>query len=1287
MTEQNQRHLLPTKHLNRGLFSDHYLDEIVPTSSEFQSNTLFASVKTIRDELLERLDKLTPEELDEAQLEDRWIKPVLEALGHHWSVQVKIRYRDRGFRKPDYAIAGTYEAAQELRNEIYTPDMLQDVIAIGDAKKWGAKLDQSSGRDERNPSQQIDEYLRYSEVRWGVLTDGRYWRLYERSTSKDNTFYAVDLESLLRYGEVEDFYYFYLFFRREAFAQAGWLEKILSGSVDYAESLSDQLEDEVYNALELIAQGFLNFRRNRLKADDSETLRVIYEESLVFLYRLLFIFYAESRDILPMSDNQAYAEGQSLSAIKKEVATIIDFNPTRLDRMVDDDTMYARLSTLFFNIDEGSREYGITAYNGRLFSDTEHPFLADKRVGNAYLSYAIDRLARVPDKNDRDKRKRVFVDYRDLDVRHLGAIYERLLEYQLDVATEQLTVKSKSKREFYEVAGDGDEVVKDVGDVLLRTGSNERKVTGSYYTPDYIVTFIVENTLEPLLTDITNQYADLDEAAHWNVHDPQGLRDTILALNVLDPATGSGHFMVEVVNYMAKWLTDLNLLPTDIERDEEELTYWKRQVVTACVYGVDVNPLAVELARLSLWLATISRDRPLSFLDHHVRLGNTLVGARLHQLTPETDTDSNGQLPLWDVSAFSDTVRDAVGRMMTIESTIAEAVTDVKAQEKSFTAIFDELEPWRKLAHVWTAQHFGLDVSANQWQALYEAITTDAPLSSDLQTLLDEALRLHEEYHFFHWELAFPEVFFDEDGMPIPEGGFDAVVGNPPYVRYQNFNVLLKQYLSANYQIYSGSADLYLYFYERGLDLLKADHRVGYITSGTFMNSNSAKSFRHYIHENAAFEQVINFGENQPFKGAEMVYPTIAVLRNGQPNQIFKSLFIEDALHISELPQAASQPMVETASDVTGFEEWRFQSIELTKLFQKIVLNKPTLAEVVGDMIFYGILTGRTEVFVIDKNTRDSLIEAHESSEEIIKPMVRGQDVRPWYQLDSEQFIICAQHGIDIHKYPAILEYLENHRGILEPKPDDYNEKKQGKWLGRSSGSYKWFEWISPVAYFDELLQPKIIWSDISKLPRFSWDENSTLYSNTVYGLGNSNPTILGLLQSRVLWFAITQIATPLRLRAGLWQYRLFKQYIERLPIPELTSTQEQQLADYAEQITALAQERYQLHEAFRHRVQSDIGAGGKLNTKLTDWYDLPDFSTFRDEIKKSFGSSIDIPVRERGDWEAYLLGELAKHNDLTKQIVVLETQLNAVVYEAFDLTPDEIALIEEATKYPYGAV
>ena len=408
-------------------------------------------------------------------------------------MQVKIRYRETGFRKPDYLFTATEADVQDFTGDIYTPDQLKRALAIGDAKRWGVNLDRSGGKNERNPSQQIDEYLRYSELKWGILTDGQYWRIYERNSSKHNIYYEVDLFSLLKNGgddATSDFYYFYLFFRREAFVPGGWLERILDGSTTYAENLSDQLEDEVYNALELIAQGFLNYRRNRLEAAPA-TLQIIYEHSLVLLYRLLFVFYAESRDILPMTDNKAYADRQSLSAIKKEVAQMVDFHPTALDRLVDDGTIYSRLSTLFFNIDQGSPEYAISPYNGRLFSDDEHTFLADKFVGGAYLGKAIDRLARVPDTTDKKGKKRVFVDYRDLDIRHLGAIYEKLLEYQLDIATEPLTLK-KGK---YIPAKDGDTVIKQPGQVFLRTGNNERKITGSYYTPDYIVSFIVQHTL------------------------------------------------------------------------------------------------------------------------------------------------------------------------------------------------------------------------------------------------------------------------------------------------------------------------------------------------------------------------------------------------------------------------------------------------------------------------------------------------------------------------------------------------------------------------------------------------------------------------------------------------------------------------------------------------------------------------------------------------------------------------------------------------------------------------
>jgi hypothetical protein len=227
LTTPSQMSLLAAKHLNQGLFSDYYLNHVAPTLSEWESPQLHAQAKALRDDLKTLLDSVHPESLDEAQLEEQWVKPVLQKLGHHWSVQVKIRYRERGHRKPDYVFTTSAEAARAFTNQIYEPAHIAHALALGDAKKWGINLDQTSEREGRNPSQQIDEYLRYSELPWGILTDGRFWRLYERSTSKDNTYYAVDLPALLHAEAVDDFFYFYLFFRPEAFTKDGWLEQVL----------------------------------------------------------------------------------------------------------------------------------------------------------------------------------------------------------------------------------------------------------------------------------------------------------------------------------------------------------------------------------------------------------------------------------------------------------------------------------------------------------------------------------------------------------------------------------------------------------------------------------------------------------------------------------------------------------------------------------------------------------------------------------------------------------------------------------------------------------------------------------------------------------------------------------------------------------------------------------------------------------------------------------------------------------------------------------------------------
>ncbi|HVB74813.1 MAG TPA: hypothetical protein VNE38_14765, partial [Ktedonobacteraceae bacterium] len=227
-----------------------------------------------------------------------------------------------------------------------------------------------------------------------------------------------------------------------------------------------------------------------------------------------------------------------------------------------------------------------------------------------------------------------------------------------------------------------------------------------------------------------------------------------------------------------------------------------------------------------------------------------------------------------------------------------------------------------------------------------------------------------------------------------------------------------------------------------------------------------------------------------------------------------------------------------------------------------------------------------------------------------------------------------------------------------------------------------WWE-LNACDYFEIFNQPKIFWPDITKFPRFSWEEDRHFANNTGYLLSTKDISLLGILQSRACWFCITRLCAPLGERQGLIRYRHFTQFMERLPIPSLTDEQRECIGTLARQLTDTARERYEARRRTTHRIASDLGAvNGKLNQRLQVWWELS-FQEFRDELVKVFKR--DIPLKERDDWEALLRERTAEIARLTDEIVRLETLLNAAVYDAFGLDDAERALIERETKYAYG--
>src|SRR6266702_5157336 len=302
-------------------------------------------------QLQQRYRKFVPS-TNEAQTEDDWIKPVLLALGHIFEVQAPLKTGE-GTKRPDYFFYHDEAARVTNKNKLLTDEILQQgAFAVGDAKSWDLPLDRtlassSKGSDpftNKNPSYQIFFYMLHSGLPWGILTNGRHWRLYHVQTAhKLEVFYEVDLPALLEANAVEKFLYFYAFFRRAAFDPGPLaLEQILAASTEYAQGVSESLRQQVYDALRYVAQGFLDYPDNKL-VPTPETCKLIYDNSLILLYRLLFILYAEARDLLPLQDNLSYYRKYSLHAIKNDVVTELREGLI----LATSGTFWARLKVLF----------------------------------------------------------------------------------------------------------------------------------------------------------------------------------------------------------------------------------------------------------------------------------------------------------------------------------------------------------------------------------------------------------------------------------------------------------------------------------------------------------------------------------------------------------------------------------------------------------------------------------------------------------------------------------------------------------------------------------------------------------------------------------------------------------------------------------------------------------------------------------------------------------------------------------------------------------------------------
>lgn len=641
-----------------------------------------------------------------------------------------------------------------------------------------------------------------------------------------------------------------------------------------------------------------------------------------------------------------------------------------------------------------------------------------------------------------------------------------------------------------------------------------KKAGGVYYTPTYIVDYIVKNAVGKLL---------------------EGKKPKqVTKLKILDPACGSGSFLIAAYQYLLdrhlQWYT--NDGPTKWIKKKSPTLYqgrageWRlttaerKRILLNSIFGVDIDAQAVEVTKLSLLLKvlegetgetlnaqlTFLHERALPDLGSNIKCGNSLIGPDFY--------------------------------------------------------------------------------------------------NTQQMSLLDEEERYR--INVFDWNAEFPEI--------MKSGGFDAVIGNPPYVRQEMLSNF-KDYFSNKYQVFRGTADLYAYFLERGFSLLNKGGKFGYIVSNKWMRANYGSPLRKWL-KDLRIEQIVDFGDLPVFQKAT-TYPCILILSNQQPRETFDAVLVK-TLDFPKLEDYVGENRFSVRRTALSDDGWALVDKKTQILLEKLRKTGIPLGEYINGKIYRGVLTGLNEAFVIDAETRDRLIAEDPKSANLIKPFLLGRDIKRYQTPRSNHYLIFARRGVDIKNYPLIEKHLVGFKERLMPKSMDW---KGEKWEGRKPGSYKWYEIQDSIDYYKEFERPKIIYPNICKKPEFTFDDAGLYTNQKCFIVPIEDKYLLGLLNSSVTFFLFRHILPKLRGDFYEPSYLYFKDF----PIRTIDSSDPTDKARH-DQMAELVEQMLSLHE--------QLAAAQTAHEQTT----------------------------------------------FQRQIGATDQQIDQLVYELYDLTEEEIKIVEEAT-------
>lgn len=707
---------------------------------------------------------LPEEAIGTTETRERWLLPLFQELGYgRPQVQSAIEIDGKSYRISHKVAEPVALHLISFRHEL-------------DRRNPGAKV---------SPHSLVQEFVNRSPNHlWAFLSNGHKLRLLRNNVSLTRASYIeFDLQAMLDGNAYNDFFLLYLLCHqsrveaekdesgRELPPETCWLEKWYNTSIEEGVRALDDLRNSVQAAIEALGAGFLAHPANttlRAKLQSGELNKQdYYHQVLMLVYRLLFIFVAEDRDLLipvsvPENVKQTYHKYYATHRIR-ELAYKQRGSPHT--------DLWQQIEILFKGLSEGNAILGLPALGSFLFRNDSTPDLAGCQISNSDLLSAFRHLCYTQKQN-------VFqlINYRNLGHEELGSVYESLLEMHPEINLDEGYFK------------------------LDVVAGSDRKTTGSYYTPTSLVNQLLDAALEPVIDNAISTLTDSDakEAA-------------ILNLKICDPACGSGHFLISAAHRIAKRLAA-------IRSGEEEpapsvINSALRDVIGNCIYGVDLNPMAVELCKISLWMESLEPGKPLTFLDHHIQCGNSLLGCTPELLdegipdtayTPLTGDDrgdcyfykkrnKEARAGVMDISIITDILlfrnSELPSKISAFNNLKDNDLQQLQIKEKSYQELL-ESEAYQNIKLVYDAW-----CAAFVWNKNRSLRDTPIPL---IQTMIDiliygpksldnsykqEIRRLTKQYRFFHWHIAFPDVFPYVEGKPAANFGFDCVLGNPPWER------------------------------------------------------------------------------------------------------------------------------------------------------------------------------------------------------------------------------------------------------------------------------------------------------------------------------------------------------------------------------------------------------------------------------------------------------------------------------------------------------------------------